>query len=61
MYHRDIGVGMPKGFSGREPCKTGIDNHGSLHSLPHSRGAIAWGCLQPDHGSDVPVLENQDL
>jgi hypothetical protein len=41
IYHQDIGVCMPKGFSGSEPCTTGTDNYDSLHSVPHSRGAIA--------------------
>jgi len=43
INHHDIGVCTPKGFSGSEPGKTGADNHDSLHSLSHSRGAIAWG------------------
>jgi hypothetical protein len=26
---------MPKSLGGSEPGKTGADNHGSLHLLPH--------------------------
>src|SRR6202020_3145372 len=33
IHHQDIDVCMTKGLSGSEPCKTGTDNHDSLHSL----------------------------
>ena len=35
INHQDIGVRMPKGLGGSEPCKTAADNHDSFHSLPH--------------------------
>jgi hypothetical protein len=35
INHQDIGVCMSQGLRGSEPCKTGADNHDSLHSLPH--------------------------
>ena len=32
INHQDIGVCIPKGSSGSEPCKTGADNQDSLRA-----------------------------